>query len=181
MEHVIANNPIDRNRITATGISGGGWGVWELIQRHPDTFAGAIPTACGAPPPTARLAALTKTPVWTFIGKDDRRIDRDSIHLATRTLKNAGGSMMLTEVPGGHNALRPAIAAHDCFRWALAQKRGSWFAPPPGVNVHKPNPFWLVFAAYILPVGIVIFLLRDPIREHVIAIYQSVCERIAKS
>jgi predicted peptidase len=75
IEHVIAENPIDEKRITATGVSSGGWGVWELILRHPDMFAEAVPTACGAPQAFQRLAALKNTPVWLIFNAGDRQVN----------------------------------------------------------------------------------------------------------
>ena len=176
IEHVVAENPIDRRRITATGVSSGGWGVWELILRHPNLFAGAVPTACGAPPPSQRLAALTRTPIWSIVNRGDRSVNLDTIHAAMRMINGSGGSMALTETDAsGHNAWRPAMENHNCFQWMLAQRRGSWFSPSPGVIIHnKPHSLLLVPFLYILPFAIVIFLLREKISE----LFQRVRERI---
>ena len=182
MEHVIANNPIDRRRITATGISGGGWGVWELIQRYPDTFAGAVPTACSAPPPSPRLAALTRTPIWILNNREDRQVNTETIHAAMRVINGAGGSIALTEMDApGHNALRYAIEKHDCFRWALAQRRGSWFSPPPGVTVHKPHSLLFVLFLFILPISIIVFFSWDTICEWASTVRQTAQEWISKT
>jgi len=181
MEHVIAENPIDKKRITATGISGGGWGVWELLLRYPDVFAGAAPTACNAPLQPQRLAALKRTPVWAFINKGD--INPESLQSAMRAINSSGGSMAFTEceVPG-HNTFRPAAENYNCFLWMLAQKRGSWFAPPPGTVVHNtPRSSLLVFVMYILPLTIIIFLLRGTICEQTSVIVQSMRERLGRN
>ena len=179
LEHVIANNPIDPQRITVTGISGGGWGAWEMILRHPDVFAGAVPTACGAPQQFHRLAALTRTPVWAFGNRGDRQVDFESLQNAKRAIHNAGGSMAFTEIDrSGHNAWRPAMEEYDCIRWALAQKRGSWFAPAPGVVVREPTSLLLVFVMYILPVALIVFLLWSTICEWVTTAWQSIVERL---
>jgi len=179
LEQVIVENPIDRRRITVTGVSSGGWGVWNLLLRHPDKFAGAVPTACGAPPQPRQLAALTRTPIWAINNRGD--VNPESVYAAMRVVRGAGGSMVLTEAnESGHNAWRPAMEDYNCFRWMLAQKRGSWFAPPPGVIVHNSSrSLLLVFAMFILPFAIiacVIFLSWETVCEQISEIAQSVRE-----
>jgi len=179
MEHVIAENPIDEKRITATGVSSGGYGVWELLMRYPDMFAGAVPTACGAPMQLGKLAALKQTPVWSIVNKGDRQIDFDSLRIAKQAVNGAGGSMAVTETSAsGHNAWSPAMKEYNCFQWMLAQKRGSWFAPAPGVIVREQSSALLPIVMYILPVAIAIFLLWGTLCEWVAIAWQSVWERL---
>jgi len=177
LEHVLAENPIDKKRISLTGISGGGWGVWELLQRYPDMFAGAVPTACGAPSSPQRLAALKRTRIWAFFNKGD--VNRESLQAAKRMINGSGGSMEFTALnEPGHNAFTPAIETYDCLRWALAQNRGSWFSPPPGVRVKKPHSLLLVSCLYILPCALTIFLAWGGIYERISTAYQSVRKRL---
>ena len=180
LEQVIAENPIDTRRITVTGVSSGGGGVWMLLSQYPDTFAGAVPTACGAPLQSGQLTALKRIPIWSFINKGD--IEPEPIRATMRTLNNVGGSMAFTEIDmSGHNAWRPAMEDYNCFRWMLAQKRGSWFAPPPGVIVHnKPYSSLFVPFMYILPFAIIVFFLWDKICELVAIAWQSVREQVGK-
>jgi len=181
MEHVIAEYPIDKKRITTTGVSSGGWGVWLLLTRYPDLFAGAVPTAVGAPNQFKQLALLKRTPVWAIINKGN--VNPESLQMAMRTINNSGGSMALTEAnASGHNAWRPAMEDYACFRWLLAQKRGSWFSPPPGTIVHKPNSWLFILAMYLLPLAIIAFFVfqsRDTIYEKMSDLYQTIRERIS--
>jgi predicted esterase len=177
MEQVIAENPIDKKRITVTGVSSGGWGVWELISKHPETFAGAVPTACGAPQQHRQLSALKRTPIWSFINKGD--MEPDPIRTAMRTLNDAGVSTAFTEASAsGHNAWRPAMEDYNCFRWMLAQKRGSWFSPPPGVIVHQPKSLLFIFVLFVLPIATIVFLSWERICELATTVWQSVRERM---
>ena len=183
LEQVILENPIDTRRITVTGVSSGGWGVWNLLLRHPDKFAGAVPTACGAPPPSRQLEALTRTPIWAINNRGD--VDPASVLAAMRVINGEGGSMVLTETSAsGHNAWRPAMEDYNCFRWMLAQRKGSWLAPPPGVIVRStPRSPLLAFAMYIVPLGIIvciIFLSWETVCEQVSEISQAVRERMGK-
>ena len=176
MEHVIAENPIDKKRITATGVSSGGHGVWKLLLEYPDLLAAAVPTSCTAPQLT-QPGTLSRTRIWTFINEGD--VNPESIQRAMQQINGVGGSMGLTETnASGHNAWRPAMEDYNCFRWMLAQKRGSLFSPPPGAVVHKPYPLSLALAMYILPLAIIVFLSWGTICKLPATAYQSIMGRI---
>jgi predicted peptidase len=179
IEHVVEENPIDTNRITATGVSSGGWGVWQLIMEHPNKFAGAVPTACGAPSPSPRLATLTQTPVWSIINRGD--VNPESILTAKRVINEAGGSMRLSQanVPG-HNAWVPAMENFNSVQWMLAQRRGSWFSPPPGVIVYRPHSTFLVPFIYILPFAIIVVMAWGTLCKWTSMAYQSAWEWVSK-
>ena len=166
VEHVIAKNPIDETRITITGVSSGGWGVWGALLKYPDFFAGAVPTACGAPQ-YQRLAALTQTPIWSFINKGD--IDPKSILSAMSVINSSGGSMALTECNvRAHNAWKPAMEDYNALEWMLAQKKGS-LSPPPGVN--RQIPFLLAFVLFVIPLSIIVFCLGKAVSDYVFSVY----------
>ncbi|GEM_PF-2511879 len=61
--------PIDTDRIYVTGISMGGYGTWDLIERYPGKFAAAVPLSGGCD--TSKHALLKNFPVWTFHGAVD--------------------------------------------------------------------------------------------------------------
>ena len=171
MEHVIAENPIDKKRLTVTGVSSGGAGVWTLLSKYPDTFAGAVPTASSAPSHLP-FAALKKTPIWTFVTNGDVMINRESVQTAMRMVNNSGGSMAITGWDIlDHNTWRHAMRDHDCLRWMLEQRKGSWFSPPPGIAVHKPQSFLPVFFKYILPLTIIVITISLSLG--------TICERIS--
>ena len=170
LEHVLAENPIDEDRITVTGISSGGYGVWQLLLRHPDLFAGAVPTACEAPRQLLPLAALRQTQIWSFINKGD--INPQSIRSVISMINNSGGSMALTECNAfDHNAWRPAMEDYNALGWMLAQKKGSRSSPPPGVVVRDSKSFLLAFVMHFLPLAIIVFLLWKMISDHVLSVY----------
>ena len=176
VEHVIAENPIDEKRITVTGVSGGGWGVWTLLSRYPDYFAGAVPTASGVPQQFQKLTELKRTPIWSFANKGDIYVDTKSIYSAMSVINHSGGAMALTECNSpGHNALRPALADYNSLQWMLAQKKGSW-SPPPGVIVGKSKSFLLAFVMHLLPLAIIFFVLRNTIGEWVFKVRDSIWE-----
>ena len=132
----------DRDRTYLTGLSMGGYGVWELALREPRRFAALVPV-CGAllPPrderalfvtplageadPYAALArALHDVPSWIFHGaKDDLVPPRDD-RLTYAALEAAGADVRYTEFPdANHNAWDPAYATPALWTWLFAQRR----------------------------------------------------------
>ena len=61
--------PVDADRIYVTGISMGGYGTWDIIERHPELFAAALPV-CGAGDPS-KAELIKDLPVWCFHGDFD--------------------------------------------------------------------------------------------------------------
>lgn len=115
---------IDENRLYVTGLSMGGFGTWEVIQRHPNMFAAAVPVCGGGDPTYAR--EIAHLPIWAFHGDADTAVkplrSRDMI----AAIKQAGGDPKYTEYPGvGHNSWAATYANRDMYAWLFAQKRSA--------------------------------------------------------
>ncbi|MCD8483765.1 MAG: immunoglobulin domain-containing protein [Verrucomicrobia bacterium] len=73
IDHVVANHPINVNRLYTLGFSMGGATVWQQMLVRPNFFAAAVPAAgraliAGA---TAEINAVKNTPIWMFMGNQD--------------------------------------------------------------------------------------------------------------
>lgn len=113
---------IDPARIYVTGLSMGGFGVWDAIQRRPNLFAAAAPVCGGGD--VALAKSIAAIPLWAFHGDKDTvvkpRRSRDMI----AALKAAGGSPRLTEYPGvGHNSWAATYRDPELHAWLFAQKK----------------------------------------------------------
>lgn len=113
---------IDERRLYVTGLSMGGFGTWDALQRYPNRFAAAVPICGGGDPAFAKQ--LAHIPIWAFHGDADTAVkpirSRDMIN----ALKAAGGSPKYTEYPGvGHNSWAATYANRDLYAWLFAQKR----------------------------------------------------------
>ena len=114
--------PIDPKRVYVTGLSMGGFGTWELIERFPERFAAAVPVCGGAD--TTQAARAAGVPVWAFHGADDRVVIPERSRAMVRSLRRAGGQPRYTEYPGvGHAAWVPAYADTAMLGWLFAQRR----------------------------------------------------------
>jgi predicted peptidase len=122
VEKLAAKLPVDKGRLYITGLSMGGFGTWDAIQRRPDFFAAAMPVCGGGD--TAVAPKLKDLPLWAFHG------DADGVVLPLRTkamidaICKAGGTPKMTVYPQvGHDCWVPAYADPAALEWLFAQKR----------------------------------------------------------
>ena len=126
---------IDRRRVSLTGMSMGGAGVWILAAKYPKRWS-AIAPVCGyvhRPPslpdaesPTTESFAgfaqhLPPIPIWIFHGSDDPVVP---VTESRRMADVLGANATYTEFPHvGHNAWDPAYRTTGVISWLLKQKR----------------------------------------------------------
>lgn len=113
---------VDAQRLYVTGISMGGYGTWDIVTRHPELFAAAIPVCGGCDPSKAPLVA--KLPIRAFHGGKDGVVPPRGDREMAAALKAAGGREEYVEFPTvGHDAWNPAYKTEGIFDWLFAQKR----------------------------------------------------------
>lgn len=132
----------DPRRTYLTGLSMGGYGVWELALLHPQRFAALVPISGAIRPPSderalfvtpvageadpyAALASrLHSMPIWIFHGAKDDVVPLEDDRRTTSALKAAGGNVRYAELPdANHNAWDPAYATPELWAWLFAQHR----------------------------------------------------------
>jgi len=123
IQSLVEEYSIDRDRLYVTGLSMGGYGTWDVIARHPDLFAAAVPMCGGGDEKTAeRIAGL---PIWNFHGADDRVVPPSRSRNMIAALKEAGAKPRYTEYPDcGHNCWDRAAAEPELLPWLFGQRRG---------------------------------------------------------
>jgi predicted peptidase len=89
---------IDANRIYITGISLGGYGTWDAIERWPAYFAAAVPVSGAGDP--AKAAELVNMPIWAFHGSKDNVVPVSGSRDMIAAIRAAGGSPRYTEIAG---------------------------------------------------------------------------------
>jgi predicted peptidase len=121
---------VDANRLYITGISMGGYGVWDAIERWPDVFAAAAPVAgAGAPSLASRLIHL---PIWDFHGAQDKVIPVSGSTSMYHAIASAGGHSCLTVYPSEQHGIWPIVysvpqpsnSGSGLFAWLFAQRKG---------------------------------------------------------
>lgn len=129
----------DRARLYVTGLSMGGYGVWQQIVDHPGVFAAAVAVSGGLTPsadmdnlfvsvqgddPFAYVAQRTKNlPVWIFHGAQDDVVPTVQSRKLVAAMKTAGSSPRYTEYADlGHGAWDRAYADEELWKWLFAQR-----------------------------------------------------------
>ncbi|HET7034176.1 MAG TPA: alpha/beta hydrolase-fold protein [Thermomicrobiaceae bacterium] len=120
---------IDPDRRYVTGLSMGGYGTWEMIERWPDEFAAAAPICGGGDP--SQAAPLADLPIWAFQSADDPIVPVQATRDMIAAIEAAGGSPRYTEfTDAGHGAWVPAYGiggmpspVSDFYAWLFAQHK----------------------------------------------------------
>jgi predicted peptidase len=129
----------DRDRLYVTGLSMGGYGVWQQVVDHPGVFAAAVTVSGGLTPstdmanlfvdtkgkePFGYVAAQTKSlPVWIFHGAQDDVVPAVQDHTLVDSMRAAGAAPKYTEYPDvGHGAWDRAYADEELWKWLFAQR-----------------------------------------------------------
>jgi predicted peptidase len=111
---------IDTRRLYVTGLSMGGYGVWDLIQRFPEKFAAAAPICGGGDPRQA--GRLVRIPIWVFHGGADEGNHPQMSREMVAAIRKAGGKPLYTEYPGvPHNSWSTTYKSPLFMTWLFAQ------------------------------------------------------------
>jgi predicted esterase len=127
--------PVDPNQITVAGLSSGGDGVWQIVQRRPGLFAAAAPIVSWSAYREKSLREnplLKKVPTWAIYSSDDRAID--FARKEFERVREAGCNVHKTEFGVcGHRAWTPAMLQGDVFGWLISRTKegGRYFAARP--------------------------------------------------
>lgn len=122
INHLIANNPIDKNRIYIVGISMGGIATYDLVCRHPDIFTAAVPI-CGAVNPE-RLSDAKDVKFMIFHGEEDDEVPSYCSREAYKALNSIGANVEYIEFAGiGHDCWSSAFNYPTLLSWLFSQSK----------------------------------------------------------
>jgi predicted peptidase len=115
---------IDSNRLYITGLSMGGYGTWDAIERWPAYFAAAAPIAGAGDP--AQASVLAQLPIWAFHGADDMNVPVSGSRAMIQAIRAAGGQPNYTEYPqAGHDIWMQVYTSSDFLSWFFSQRAPS--------------------------------------------------------
>lgn len=122
LDSLIRNNIADANQMYIGGLSLGGFGTFDMIERYPKFFAAAFPI-CGGGDTTVAGSFAKNTAVWIFHGDSDRSVDVRYSREYYATLMRLGADVRYTEYPGvGHNSWDNAFAEKDLLPWLFSKR-----------------------------------------------------------
>jgi len=113
----------DKDRIYVMGLSMGGFATWDLIARHGELFAAAMPI-CGAGDPS-KVEKIKDIPIRTFHGAVDDTVPPTGTREMAEVLKNAGAKdFQYVEFPEiGHWSWDLACSYPGIGAWMFSKRR----------------------------------------------------------
>lgn len=116
--------PIDESRLYGMGLSMGGFGTWDILQRKPGMLAAAVPICGGGDP--KHVEGFKSTPIWVFHGGADPIVIPPRSRDMVAALKAAGGTPIYTEYEGvGHDSWTPTFDNRQTWDWLFAQRKSN--------------------------------------------------------
>ena len=118
---------VDPNRLYIAGVSLGGYGTWDAIERWPGYFAAAVPVSGAGDP--SRANELKDMPIWAFHGADDQTVPVSGSRGMIGAIRAAGGKPRYTEYPDGKHVIWVTAfnvdvpSADNIFQWLFAQRK----------------------------------------------------------
>ncbi|MBU3138275.1 prolyl oligopeptidase family serine peptidase [Clostridium gasigenes] len=141
LNETIQKYDVDTNRIYVVGMSNGGIGTWNIIEKDPDLFAAAVPI-CGmgdirdikvgdkynVSKDNDIYKNIKDMPIWIFHAEDDPLVDVRYSRDAEKSIKELGGkNVKYTEYPAGtimpmgHFSWVPALQSQEMKDWMFSQ------------------------------------------------------------
>ena len=114
------NLAADMNRFYIMGLSMGGFGTWDMIMRHRDSFAAAVPLCGGAD--VSYVEYLKDFPIWAVHSSNDTSVPYIKTRQMYDALKATGStSFIFEEKTSGHNVWGYAGNSTEIADWLFQQ------------------------------------------------------------
>lgn len=119
---IVQTYPVKRDQVYVVGLSMGGMGTFEMVNRNSGLFAAAIPICGGGSVETAKYMAYTKWRV--FHGEKDNVVPPNYSEEMVKALKDANAIVKFTLYPEvSHNSWDPAFAEPGLLAWLFSQHK----------------------------------------------------------
>ena len=103
LDSIGKTHKVDRERVSVTGLSMGGFGTWSLAARAPERFAALVPICGGGEPYWAERFA--HVPIWVFHGAKDAAVPLVRSEAMVEALREKKGDPKFTVYPdAGHDS-----------------------------------------------------------------------------
>lgn len=122
IQQTIKNYKVDTNRIYITGLSMGGFGTYDAIERYPHLFAAAVPVCGGGD--VSKAATIAHIPIWIFHGAEDAAVSPLYSLRMLDALTKAGAHPGFTQYPEtGHFSWLAAYSDPLMMEWLFRQHK----------------------------------------------------------
>lgn len=122
IHQLMKNAPVDTNRIYITGLSMGGYGTYDALERYPGLFAAAIPVCGGGD--VSKAPSIAHIPIWTVHGAEDAAVDPRNAWDMMEALMKSGAHPGFTQYPEvGHFSWLGAYSDPLILEWLFRQHK----------------------------------------------------------
>lgn len=119
MEQMLAESFVDTNNVAVTGLSMGGFGTLDILERHPKWFTRAA-VICGGGNIANSKRYARNTAIRLYHGGADSVVNPDLSRALYDRLRVEGISVNYTEYPGvDHNAWDYALKESTYIEWLI--------------------------------------------------------------
>ncbi|HEY0784455.1 MAG TPA: ricin-type beta-trefoil lectin domain protein [Acidobacteriaceae bacterium] len=120
-ESLVSALPIDSTRVSVTGLSMGGIGAWDMINRYPTLFGVAAPIAGAGNPMDA--PNLVNVPILAVHGGADLNIPPTFDEVMYADIHALGGKMQYIEIKGAAHDVWDVTYSQTAFwQWLVSQQ-----------------------------------------------------------
>jgi len=122
MDEFTRNSYVKKEQVYVGGLSMGGMGTFEIINRRPDMFAAAFPI-CGGGNPKSVSKYANKIALWVFLGgKDDVVHPYFSLRMVTALQKKKSDVKLTYFENDNHNSWDSTFAEPQLLPWLFSNK-----------------------------------------------------------
>ncbi len=122
---LIANYPVDRDRVYLAGYSRGCMASFYLMNKNPERFSAAV-LCCGAGD-SSIMPDLASIPLWFYCGDQDNLVYYNDFKKLYDIYVEAGGQGHFTTCPGGDHGAPASYVNNntELIEWVFSQKKSS--------------------------------------------------------
>jgi predicted esterase len=121
VQMLVSSLAVDPQRVSVTGLSMGGFGAWDMINRYPAVFAAAAPIASAGN--LADVPNLVQVPLLAVHGGADTIVPPIFDEAMYAAIHALGGPMLYFEVPGGgHDVWDGTYSLTAFWYWMYSQQ-----------------------------------------------------------
>lgn len=96
VDQVLSEANGDPEQVFVTGLSMGGGGTWNMLNRHSERFAAGVPIAAVSPAADYDPMNLVDVPIWAFHARNDSVVSKVVSRVVVNSVLTAAGEQQLT-------------------------------------------------------------------------------------
>ena len=123
MDNFLKKRQVNKNKIYVSGLSMGGMGTFEILNRRPDMFAAATPI-CGNGIEQHVENYAQKVSIWIFHGSNDQVVSPNHSLKMAKAIIDKGGSPRVTFYENvGHDSWNNAFSEKNFLKWIHSKSK----------------------------------------------------------